>query len=70
MMVARKHLILILWTESTMFHLFDLQFEFPLLLNYLVLLLFELALEVESVMNGVGLPLVLYLVLNGFQVLL
>lgn len=69
-MITRKHFVLILWTEGAVFHLFDLLLDFPLLLNYLVLLLFELALEVQSVMNGVGLPLVLYLVLNGFQVLL
>ena len=69
-MIARKHFVLILWTEGAVFHLFDLLLDFPLLLNYLVLLLFELALEVQSIMNGVGLPLVLYLVLNGFQVLL
>ena len=64
LMITRKHFVLILWTEGAVFHLFDLLLDFPLLLNYLVLLLFELTLEVQSVMNGVGLPLVLYLVLN------
>lgn len=46
LIMVLEQLVLILWAESAVFHLFVLKLNLPLLLNDLILLLFELTLKI------------------------